>query len=132
MILEIVQAYPKISVIAFALLITLFISLVNYFIMDKDKVRDLRERQKSLQEKIKSESDPKRKMELSNEMMGHAMESMRHSFKPMLVTMIPVLLAFWFVKGLFAETLIAKTWIWYYLVSAIIGSLIFRKILKLP
>jgi len=36
------------------------------------------------------------------------------------------------VRGVYAETTLASSWFWYYLVSAMIGSIIFRKILKLP
>jgi len=57
---------------------------------------------------------------------------MRHSFKPMLITIVPILLFFSFMKGLFVNTEIAKTWIWWYIGGSIASSMIFRKLLKLP
>src|SRR3989338_6361802 len=132
MIIEYIQACPKISVIIIALLVSLFITIINYFLMDKVRMRELKAKQKEINLKVKAEPDPKRKMELSSEMMKHTMESLRHSMKPMIVTFIPVLVVFWFIKGAFAETIIAKSWIWYYIGSAIVGSLVFKKIFNLP
>jgi len=132
MIMEYIQAYPRISAVVIALLVSLFITIVNYFLLDKEKLRELRQKQKQLNKDIKAHTDPAKKMELSNEMMKQSLESMRHSFKPMIVTFIPVLVVFWFIKGAFAETMIGGSWFWYYLGGAIVGSLIFKKLFNLP
>ena len=133
MVLELIQTYPRTSIILISAAISFFISLVNYFVLDKDKVKESKKRQKELQAKIKEhKNDPAKAMEFQKEMMGHAMESMKHSMKPMFFTLIPVLVVFWWMKDIFAATEIVKSWIWYYIVSAIIFSMIFRKLLKLP
>ena len=54
---------------------------------------------------------------------------MRHSFKPLLITMIPLLILLWWVRTLFAETAIATSWIWWYILAGIISSIIIRKAL---
>ncbi|MCH8873648.1 hypothetical protein IH824_12920 [candidate division KSB1 bacterium] len=43
-IVEIIQAYPKWSIIVIALLVSLFISLINYFVLDKDKMKEMNEK----------------------------------------------------------------------------------------
>lgn len=126
---------PRISVVVIGILVSFLISLVNYFVLDKEKMKALKEKQKALQEKMKkhkNEGNHEKMMETNKEFLAHQMEMMRHSFKPLLITMIPVLVLITFIRGLFVNTEIASSWFWYYLVSAIFGSIISRKVLKLP
>jgi uncharacterized membrane protein (DUF106 family) len=133
MIAEFVQSYPRTSIILLGLIISLFISLVNYFVLDKEKMRNLKERQKAIQKEMKDHKDnPQKLMELQKEMLSQAGETMKHTLKPMLITFIPVLLIFGFMRGLFAPTEVAKTWFWWYIGSSFAGSILFRKLLKLP
>ncbi|MDP4039330.1 MAG: EMC3/TMCO1 family protein [Candidatus Pacearchaeota archaeon] len=128
---EFIIANPKISIIVISGLISLFISLVNYFVMDKEKVMKGKERQKELQKEIKANKDnPSKIMELQKEMMSHVGENFKHSLKPMMITMLPILVVFWWIKDIFAESF--SGWFWWYLISAIVFSIIFRKIFKLP
>ena len=125
--------YPKISIVVVAGIISLFISLVNYFVLDKDRVRELRDKQKHLNEQMKvHKENPQKLKEIQSEMMSHMGESMKHSFKPMIITTIPLLVVLPFIRHLFAETTIAYSWFWWYFVSAIVFSMIFRKLFKLP
>ena len=126
-----VNAYPLASVITISALVSLFISVVNYFILDKERMREIKEKQKSLQSEIKNQPDSQKKMELTNQMLKHSMETMKHSMKPALITMIPLLIIFWFIKGIFDTTSLAGSWIWYYIGSALVFSLLFRKLFKL-
>ncbi len=133
MIAEFIQSYPKVGIMCFALLVSFFISLVNYFVLDKEKMREIKEKQKALQEEMKKhKGNPEKMMELNKQLFSHMGEMMRHSFKPMLITLIPLLLFFNYLRETFAATALAKSWIWYYIGSSIVGSIIFRKIFKLP
>lgn len=128
-----VHAYPMISIFIVATAISLFVSLVNYFVLDLDKMREIKENQKKLNEQMKlHKENPQKLQELQKEMMSHMGESMRHSFKPMLITTIPLLIVLPFIRTLFATTTIAGSWFWWYFLGAIVSSLIFRKLLKLP
>lgn len=130
---SIVIAYPEISIVVVAGLISLFISLVNYFVLDKDRVRELRDKQKALNEQMKTHKDnPQKLQDLQKEMMSHMGESMKHSFKPMLITTIPLLVVLPFIRTLFMETSLAGSWFWWYFIAAIAFSMIFRKLFKLP
>lgn len=132
MISEIIQANPRMSIIVISILVSLFITLVNFFVLDKERLRELRKKQKELNEQIKAHTDPTKKMELSKQMMEHSMESMKHSFKPMIITLIPVLVVFTLIRGVFNDSTIAHSWFWYYFVTAIVSSMVFRKLFKLP
>jgi uncharacterized membrane protein (DUF106 family) len=133
MVWEIILQYPRTSLIIIAGLVSFFITLVNYFVLDEDQVRASKAKQKELQKQIKEhKGNPAKAMEIQKEMMGHALDNMRHSLKPMLITMIPVIIVFWLLRDTFAQTAIAGSWLWYYIISAIAFSLIFRKLFKLP
>ncbi len=127
------QSYPRISVILAALLVAFFISLVNYFVLDKERMREIKGKQKALQEEMKNHKDnPQKLMELQKEMFSHMGETMRHSMKPMLITFIPLIILFPIIRNMLLTTSIASTWFWWYLVSSLISSMIFRKLFKLP
>ena len=131
MLKELIVANPKVSIVIISGLVSLFISLVNYFVMDKEKVKSGRERQKELQKEMKEhKGNPSKMMELQKEMMSHVGENFKHSLKPMMITMLPILIVFYWIRNVFAEVL--SGWIWWYLVSAIVFSMVFRKVFKLP
>ena len=131
--IETIQANPRISIIIIAGLVSFFISLINYFVLDKVKVKTMKARQKEINKEIKAvKGDAVKTMELQKELMSHTMENFKHSMKPMFITMIPVLVVFWWIKGIFEETTLASSWLWYYIIAAIAFSLVFRKVFKLP
>lgn len=130
-ITELITSSPKISIVIISGLVSLFISLVNHFVLDKEKVKASKEKQKKLKEEMKlHKSNPQKAMELNKEMMEDAMQNMRHSFKPMIITLIPIFLVFAWIRGIYADLL--PGWIWWYLVSALAFSMVFRKVFKLP
>ena len=136
---ELVQANPRASIIVISGFVSLFISLINYFVIDKEKVRKSKEKQKELQKQMKEhKNDSEKMMELNKELVSHAKENLKHSFKPMLITIVPILVIFGWLKGIYSETSIGGTsflfpvWVWYYIGAAIIFSIIFRKLFKLP
>lgn len=130
-----VISHPHLSIIVFSAVITFFISIVNFFIMDKDKMKQLKARQKEIQAQLKKhqkEGNQEKMMELNKELLSQTGETLKHSLRPMLITMIPVLLSFNYMRKLFMETALQGTWFWWYLGSAIVFSIFFRKLFKLP
>jgi uncharacterized membrane protein (DUF106 family) len=131
-ITSIIIAYPQVSIIVIALVVTLISMLVTLLLTDRNKMKEIRERQKKCQELMKQhKGDAKKTMEIQQEMLACSAEQMKSSFKPMLVTMIPFLLLFGFIRKVYAGTTISGSWFWYYLVTAIVSSMIYRKILKM-
>tara|TARA_Y100000310_G_C20373210_1_gene664509 strand:+ start:207 stop:605 length:399 start_codon:yes stop_codon:yes gene_type:complete len=128
---EIIMANPKPSIVVIAGFVSLFISFVNHLVLDKEKVRNSKAKQKDLRVKMKEHKhDTAKVMEFQKEMFSDSMENMRHSFKPMLITLLPILVVFYWIRGAFEGVL--DGWIWWYIVSAVVFSMIFRKLFKLP
>ncbi|RMD67878.1 DUF106 domain-containing protein [Candidatus Pacearchaeota archaeon] len=132
---EFVFAYPRASVIVFSVLVSGFVSLVNSLVMDKEKMREMKARQDALKkemDKHKKAGDHEKAAEIAKEMVNDSLAMMKHSFKPLLFTTIPILILFKYFSGLYSETPIASTWIWYYIGAAIVSGLVFRKLFRLP
>lgn len=124
-------ANPKLGIILISSVITLALTLVTKYFTNQNRMKELKEVQKACQIKIKSGKLTKEEMsEINKQMLDCSMEMMKHSFRPMFITLLPILVIFWWVRGIFDTTAIAKTWIWYYIGSAIVASIIFRKLLK--
>jgi uncharacterized membrane protein (DUF106 family) len=127
--------YPRPAIIIMALLLTLFITIVNYFFLDKESRREIKANQKKLQAEIKEHQkagNTDKMMELQKEMFSGMGATFKHSFRPMIITILPVLIFFSFIKNAFAETAIASTWFWWYIGASIVGSTLFRKLFRLP
>ena len=130
MVIEILQQYPKISIIVIASIVTLISSTVTKFLTDQEQLKKLKARQKELQEKLKTcKGDQCKMMEIQSEMLQITGTMMKSSFKPMFVTLIPFLLLFYWIKSIYNPIL--PSWFWYYLVAGMVSSLIFRKLLKM-
>jgi len=131
-ITDFIQSNPKISIILLSFLVTLFITIINYFMIDREKMKEIKERQKSLREEMKKyKGNPEKMMELNQKMLADMPEQMKMSFKPMLITLIPLLILFAWLRTTFAETSIASSWIWWYIGSSIAFSIVIRKLFGL-
>ena len=113
--------------------VAFFTSLVNNFVMDKNRMKEIKDKQKELQKEMKEHQkngEHAKAMALQKEMMSYVGETFKHSLKPMLITIIPVLIFFAFIRNVYAGIL--PSWIWWYLLGALVGSIFFRKLFKLP
>lgn len=130
MINELINANPKVAVICLSIGVTLLMTLVTKFFTDQIKMKELKGRQKELQKKSKEVRGDLKEMEkINQEILAISMEMMKHSFKPLLITMIPLFVIFWWAKNSFASTTLASAWIWWYIGTSLVSSIIFRKIL---
>ncbi len=130
-ITTIIQENPRVSIVIIGLLITLLSTLVTKWVTNQERMKELKDKQKENQKLMKEhKGNATKMMEIQKEMMGHSMEMMKQSFKPMIFTLIPIIIIFGAIRNVYATTELVKSWIWYYIVSAMIGSIIFRKILK--
>ena len=131
-ITELIQNNPRISIIVLAFIVTLFITIVNYFMTDRDRMKEIKEKQKRLRTELKQYKDnPQKMMEINKQMMEDMPEQLKHSFKPMLVTIIPLLILFKWLRATFLITSIAGSWFWWYIVASIAFSMILRKVFGL-
>jgi uncharacterized membrane protein (DUF106 family) len=131
-IIDLILVNPRTSIIILSFCVTLFITIVTHFVTDREVMREIKRKQKWIQQEMKKYKDNADKMmELNKQMMEHLPEQMKQSFKPMLITIVPLLIFFFWLRGVFATTIIASTWIWWYIGSSIIFSMILRKVFKL-
>jgi uncharacterized membrane protein (DUF106 family) len=128
-IMEFIQTNPKISIILISFLVTVFITVVRYFMTDREKMKEIKDRQKALRKEIKLYKDnPEKMMELNKQMLEDMPEQMKQSMKPMIITMIPVLILFKWLWSVYSATSLGGSWIWWYIISSIIFSLILSKV----
>jgi uncharacterized membrane protein (DUF106 family) len=130
-ITSLIKLYPLVSVIILALAVTFLSMLVTKYLTNQERMRELKARQTACQKLLKDVKGDMAKMQkIQGDMMACSAEMMKMSFKPMLITFIPFLIIFTFIRGAFTGTSIAGTWFWYYLATGLISSFIFRKILN--
>jgi len=130
--MTLIQAYPRTSIILIGIIVSLISTFATKFLTNQARMKELRDKQKEHQANLKvHKGNTEKMMEIQKEMMSGSMEMMKHSFKPMLVTLIPFILLFSFIKSAFTTTLISSSWIWYYLIAAIVSSMIYRKLFKI-
>jgi uncharacterized membrane protein (DUF106 family) len=129
MIIELLQNYPKASIVLLSVLITFVLTLIYKYTTNQERIGEIKKMQKDYQEKAKAlKSQPEKMMEMQKKILELSGEMMKHSMKPMLITMIPMFVLIIWIKKIYAPVL--SSWIWYYILSAIIFNSLFRKLLK--
>jgi uncharacterized membrane protein (DUF106 family) len=121
---------PVVSMIILSGLVTLISTLVTKWMTNQEHLKSLKDRQKQIQIDMKK-CKPGEKLfdELQSEMLQISMIMMKSSFKPVLITFIPFILLFNWIKNIYTPLL--PRWIWYYLISSIVFSIIYRKVFKM-
>jgi uncharacterized membrane protein (DUF106 family) len=86
---------PFYAILILSFVISLFITLIYKFFTDQDKMRALKDDMKRHQKEMKEHKhDPQKVMAIQKKAMQKNMEYMKHSFKPTLITFIPILIIF--------------------------------------
>jgi len=86
---------PFYLIISFSLLISLLTTIVYKFVTNQDLMRSLKHELKELQKEMKTLKDnPERMMEVQKKSMETNMKYMTQSFKPTLITLIPIIIIF--------------------------------------
>lgn len=138
---EFVINNPLLSLILTSAMITFISTLLMKHFTDQEHIKSLKKRQKELQKEIK-ESQKKKEFtkleELNKELIDLSLSLMKASFsiKMMLITFIPFILIFTWLKGIYNgvdETgdPLLKWWFLWYIGSAIFFSSIYRKLFKM-
>jgi uncharacterized membrane protein (DUF106 family) len=131
-LLSLILTYPKTALIILSFIVTLFVTIVTHFVTDKELMRTIKAKQKALREEMKKFRDnPEKMMELNKQMMADMPHQMKQSLKVSLVTLIPLLLLFNWLRKVYIITDISNSWIWWYIISSLIFSIILRKVFKL-
>jgi len=114
---------------------TLFSTLVYKFTTKQKMIKELKEETKKLNKEMRaSTNNPKRMKEIEKQLWSHNMTLMKQNLIPMIVTIIPFLLLFGWLRITFTDYIEPLFnyfgWFGTYLIMTLILSLVFRKILK--
>lgn len=87
---------PPIAAIAIiSFIISFIITIVYKYMTDQTMMKDLKTRQKDMQKQMKAhKKDPDKMMKLQKQAMELNMKYMKQSFKPTLITLLPILIIF--------------------------------------
>ena len=129
-ITEMMIANPKISIAVFSIVVTSISMLVQKWLTNQEHLKSLKKRQKEIQKELKGCKDGKLMKELNAEMMKLTGVIFKSSMKPMFVTIIPFLILFSWLRGIYVP-LLGNSWIWYYLGFSVASSMILRKVFKI-
>jgi uncharacterized membrane protein (DUF106 family) len=131
-IASIILANPKTCIVVISFLATLAITVLSHFITNKQMMKEIKEKQKRLREEMKQHRDnPQKITEINKQMMEDFPKQMKESMKISLITMIPFLLLFNWLRIVYVQTAIASSWIWWYIIASLVFSMILRKLFKL-
>ena len=129
---------PRVSVIVVAFILTLLITLVYKFFTDQKVLKSIKGEIKELQQEMKKfKEHPEKMMQINKDIMSKNAIVMKSSFKPLIITLVPVLLIFSWLRATFndAGDLInifgmKLGWFGTYVIFSIIFSIALRKLLK--
>ncbi|MBU2576869.1 MAG: DUF106 domain-containing protein [Nanoarchaeota archaeon] len=127
-ITEMMIANPIPALIVVSVLVTFVSTLAHKWLTNQEHMKSLKKRQKEIQKELKGCKDECLMKELNSEMLKLTGVMMKSSFKPMFVTIIPFLLLFWWLRGIYTP-IMGGSWIWYYLGFSIVSSIILRKVM---
>ncbi len=121
-----------------AFLLTAFITLAYKLMTDQRLMKSLKDEIKDLQKDMKNFKDnPEKMMQIQKVAMEKNMKYMMQSFKPMLITFIPLVLIYGWLRALFEANPkiiilgISMNWFIAYIVFSMIFSISLRKLFKL-
>jgi len=119
---------PKISLLVVSVIVTFISTIVHKWLTNQEHMKSLKKRQKEIQKELKGCKDESVMKELNSEMLKLTGVMMKSSFKPMFVTIIPFLLLFVWLRGIYVP-IMGNGWIWYYLGFSVVASIILRKVM---
>ena len=94
---------PMLTIFLIASLIAFFTTLANKLLVDQDAMEASRQEMKEFQEKMKEaqmSGDAKslaKAQAMQQDVMAKQSAMMKNSFKPLIVTMVPIMLMFWWM-----------------------------------
>ena len=101
---------------------------------NQELMKSLKAEIKDFQKEMKGyKDDAVKMMELQKKAMQKNMKYMKHSMKPTLFTFVPIIIIFGWLRTTYTPIgplIFGLNWIWIYIASSIVFSIVLRKILK--
>ena len=127
----IISLYPQASIVIISILVTLAMTLITKYFTDQNRMAELKKIQEACRIKLKEKNlKPEDMSKINSEMLECSLQLTKHSMKPLLFTAIPLIILVGWLRGVYIETTIAKTWLWWYIGAGVASSLLSRKIFK--
>ena len=126
---EVMAANPKVSIAVFSVIVTFIATLAHKWLTNQEHLKSLKARQKEIQKELRGCKDGKLMKELNSELMKLTGVMFKSSMKPMFVTIIPFLLLFMWLRGVYTPVM-GNSWIWWYIGFSVVASIFLRKALK--
>jgi len=131
----ILKLSPAASLLIISLILTLLVTIIYKYTTDQKFLKEAKEEMKILQKEMKEFKDnPSKIMEKQKVLWEKNMKIMMHTLKSSLYTLIPLLIIFSWLRAIYqpkGDILFGLGWIWVYILSSIIFSLLIRKVLKI-
>ena len=126
---EMMIANPKVSIAIFSIIVTTLSTLAQKWLTNQEHLKSLKKRQKEIQKELRGCKDQCLMKELNSEMMKITGVMFKSSMKPMFATIIPFLILFAWLRGIYVPVM-GNSWIWYYIGYSVVASIVLRKVLK--
>ncbi len=123
------------GIIIITFIITLLTTLVYKYFTDQEALKKVKEDNKRLQQEMKDhKGDVKKMAELQKEVFQKGfIEPMKHQWKPLLITFLPFILIFGWLRVTYAnagDIFLGMGWFGTYIIFSILFSMVLRKILN--
>lgn len=131
-----VKTAPLTTLIGISIVITFIVTIAYKYFTDQALMKSLKEDTKRLQSEMKNHKDnPTKMMEIQKEAMDKNLKYMMHSLKPTIITLIPLLIIFTWLRNSYKDLSLnflgfIDSWIWAYIIVSLIASIALRKLLK--
>jgi uncharacterized membrane protein (DUF106 family) len=134
---SLIEYDPLTALLVVSFILTLVTTLAYKYLTDQEKIKSLKAEIKEIQNDIKKfKDDPQKMIELQKQSFQKGfVDMMKHQFKPLLFTMVTIFIIFSRLRTTYAQMgvlipFVNFEWFGTYLVSAIVFSMILRKLLK--
>tara|TARA_Y100000310_G_scaffold312252_1_gene359375 strand:- start:463 stop:909 length:447 start_codon:yes stop_codon:yes gene_type:complete len=136
-LLPFMEALPApYNILLLSFVITGSITLLYKFMTDQKLMKEIKQEMKDLQKEMKQFRDqPEKAMALQKKAFERQMKYMMQSFKPTLITLLPIMLIFGWLRLYYEglgnpDVLFGLSWLWIYIIFSIVISIVLRKVLK--
>ncbi len=124
------------GILIVSLAISLITSLLQKYMTDQETLKSIRAEQKLIGDQMKEFKDhPEKLLELQRKQMPLLGKSMELTMRPTLYTAVPFIILIRWFGDYFADHSVKifglLSWLWAYILFAILFSLVFRKVFKL-
>lgn len=133
---SLITSSPLSTLIGMSIFVTIIVTVAYKFFTNQELMKTLKEDGKRLQQEMKSHKDnPTKMMEIQKQALEKNMQYMMHSFKPTIITLIPLLIIFGWLRNTYKDLNLnflgfIDSWLWTYILISIVASIVLRKLLK--